>query len=731
MRDFMVKLARFLGRRRRWVLAGWAVVLVLALPLASQQTDHLTGGGFDVPGSQSKAVSDALQADFADKTGGITVALEAQPGAGAAARAAAVARVRRAVDGLDEVTLPAAVAERAEFALQRKGIALLPLDSAQSADRQTDSAKTLRDDLNPGAAKGGVTTYLAGQPTVWAGMQELSKKDLAKAEAGGFPIVAIILLIVFGSLAAAVLPLALGFVSVIVTGALIYFVSLQMETSVFVTNMASMIGIGVAIDYSLFILARYREERAAGREPDDARAEALATSGLAVTFSGLAVIVSLAGLWMVHNQALRSMALGAMVVVAVSILTATTLLPVLIAMLGDRVLPGGVVAKMLGVIRRRGRPDREAFWVRWTRSVMARPWVAVIGTSAVLLFLAIPLLSIDTGTEALGQFPKGSDVRVGNELVSKQVGGGADPVQVVADFGAGAISPAGRAATVGFARTLAGTPGVSAVAPPDYAHGSALIQLTPATPSESDATRALVSRLRDSVVPAAPLSRLARVDVGGETARSSDARAQISDSMWKIVASVLALSFLVLMVMLRSLVIPLKAVTMNLLSIGAAFGVLVAIFQWGWFDSLLGFESQGALDTINVPLIFAIVFGLSMDYEVFLMSRIRERYMEHGENERAVAEGLASSARTISSAALIMASVFGVFVLTGVPSIKELGLGCAVAIALDATLVRLILVPAAMKLMGNWNWWMPSWLDRALPDLSFEGGAEEPEPAKA
>jgi uncharacterized membrane protein YdfJ with MMPL/SSD domain len=753
MRDFMVKLARFLTRRRRWVLAGWIAVLALALPIASHQTDRLTGGGFDVPGSQSKAVSDALQESFASKTGGIVVALRAKAGASRANRAAAVARVRRAVTGLDEVTLPAATARRAEVALRRTGTALLPLDSEQSADRQTDSAGTLREELDPGTAQAGVTTYLAGQPTVWAGMQELSKKDLAKAEAGGFPIVAIILLVVFGSLAAAVLPLALGFVSVIVTGALIYFISLQMETSVFVTNMASMIGIGVAIDYSLFILARYREERGRGREPDDARAEALATSGLAVTFSGLAVIVSLAGLWMVHNQALRSMALGAMVVVAVSILTATTLLPVLIATLGDRVLPGGVVAKVLAWVRRpfqggaaapgRGSEGQSIsvssgpsesrgggglFWVRWTRSVMARPWVAVIGTSAVLLTLAIPLLSIETGTEALAQFPKSSDVRAGNELVSKQVGGGTDPIQVVAGFGSDSVDATGRAAVSGLAHSLAKTPGVSAVAPPHYAGGRVLIQATPSTPSESDATRALVDRLRDTVVPAAPLSRLAQVDVGGETARSSDARAQISDSMWKIVAFVLALSFLVLMVMLRSLVLPLKAVLMNLLSIGAAFGVLVAVFQWGWFDSLLGFESQGALDTINVPLIFAIVFGLSMDYEVFLMSRIRERYMVHGDNERAVAEGLASSARTISSAALIMASVFAVFVLTGVPSIKELGMGCAVAIALDATLVRLILVPAAMKLFGDWNWWMPSWLDRALPDLSFEGSSREPEP---
>jgi RND superfamily putative drug exporter len=732
MREFMVRLAGFLGRRRRWVVFAWVAVLALAWPVAMHQTDHLTGGGFDVPGSESKAVSDSLENDFGTKAGSIAVLLRAEQGAGRVARTAAVNRVRRAVAKLDEVTLPPATARRAEISLQQKGTAMLPLHSEQSSDRQIDSAATLREDLDPGTATAGVTTYLAGQPTIWAGMQELSKKDLAKAEGGGFPIVAIILLVVFGSLAAAALPLVLGFVSVIVTGALIYFLSLQMETSVFVTNMASMIGIGVAIDYSLFILARYREERAAGREPEAARAQALSTSGLAVAFSGLAVIVSLAGLWMVDNQALRSMALGAMTVVAVSILTAVTLLPALIAMLGDRVLPGGIVAKVLGVFRRRGeRPDREAFWVRWTARVMAHPWRAVIGVSAVLLTLAIPLLSIETGTQALKQFPADSDVRVGNELASEQLGGGTDPVQMVATFGGSSLNRADRAAVASFARTVEATPGVSAVAPPTFAGSEVLIQATPSAPSESDATIALVSRLNDSVVPSTELSRIATVDVGGETARSQDARTQISGSMWKIVLFVLALSYLVLMVMLRSLLLPLKAVLMNLLSIGAAFGVLVAVFQWGWFSSLLGFESQGALDTINVPLIFAIVFGLSMDYEVFLMSRIREHYLEHGDNERAVAEGLSTSARTISSAALIMTAVFSVFVLTGVPSIKELGLGCAVAIALDATLVRLILVPAAMKLLGSWNWWMPSWLDRALPDLSFEHGTPDPEPAEA
>jgi len=739
MKDVMNRLAQFLGRRRRWVVAAWVLIVLLALPFASKQTEHLTGGGFDVPGSQSMKVSEAVQEDFGSQANGIGVVLKAALGATAAERDAAVARVREEVASLDDVVLPPPAAAQARRQLQSTDVVLVPLRSDLSSDELIDPAKTLREDLNPGDATAGVTPYLVGQPTIWAGMQEISKEDLAKAESSGFPIVALILLVVFGSLAAAALPLALGFVSVLVTGALIYFISLQMNMSVFVTNMASMIGIGVAVDYSLFILARYREEREAGREKGDARARALSTSGLAVTFSGLAVIISLGGLWMVDNQALRSMALGAMTVVGVSILTATTLLPALIAMLGDRVLPGGVVGRVEAFFRRRFYRRRSAeqqaaehnrFWRAWTARVMAHPWTAVIGVSAVLLFLASPLLSMQTGTEALSQFPKDSDVRVGSELASDQLGGGTDPIQVVAAFD-GAPGAAGKAAVADFRRELATTPGVAAVGAPAFAGDQVMLQATPQAGSESDSAMALVERLRDTVVPASALAQRAEVNVGGETARSHDVRDQIGGAMWKIVLFVLALSFVVLMVMLRSLLLPLKAVLMNLLSISAAFGILVAIFQWGWLDGFLGFESQGAIDTINVPLIFAVVFGLSMDYEVFLMSRIRERYMAHGDNERAVAEGLSSSARTISSAALIMSSVFFVFVLTGVPSIKEMGLGSAIAIALDATLVRLILVPAAMKLMGRWNWWMPSWLDRALPDLSFEHGSEEPEPAKA
>ena len=574
---------------------------------------------------------------------------------------------------------------------------MLPLRTNLNADDQIDAAVDLRSDLEPGTAQDGVTTYLAGQPTIWAGFQELSKEDLAEAEMSGFPIVAIILLVVFGSLAAAALPLALGFVSVIVTGALIYFISLQMSTSVFVTNMASMIGIGVAIDYSLFILARYREERRAGRGDEEALAQALSTSGLAVTFSGLAVIVSLAGLWMVDNQALRSMALGAMTVVAVSILTATTLLPTLISFLGDRVMPGGVVAAGLRFIKRPFRQIRrllcplgpeetemdwpslprpgaagrtwgsrsrnEGFWVRWTRNVMAHPWVAVVGVTSVLL-AARGAAALDPDRHRGDRTVPEGQRRPGRQR-TRLPRSAAAPIRSRSSPASKGLRIARRSppSTAASSRR----PGVSSVSPPAFAGESVLFEATSGAQSESDAARALVGRLRDTVVPSTALAQVATVDVGGETARSDDVRAQISGSMWKIVLFVLSLSFLVLMVMLRSLLLPLKAVLMNLLSIGAAFGILVAIFQWGWFDGLLGFESQGALDTINVPLIFAIVFGLSMDYEVFLMSRIRERYMQHHDNERAVAEGLSTSARTISSAALIMTSVFAVFVLTGVP----------------------------------------------------------------
>jgi RND superfamily putative drug exporter len=731
----MVRLSGVVARRRWIVIGVWGVLLVAAVPLAMRQTDNLTGGGFDVPGSDSKEVSTALAEDYpAQQNGAVTVVLQAEPDATPAQLDAATDRVDAAVADVPEFTLGANALSKAEAQLERGGVAVIPLHSDLEPGRQNDPARDLRDDLNPGETVDGVTPYLAGQPAAWAGLQELSQEDLEQAERTGFPIVAIILLAVFGSMAAASLPLILGFASVLLTGAVIYLLSQQIEMSVFVTNMASMIGIGVAVDYSLFILARFREEVRSGHSASDARGRALATSGLAVTFSGIAVVISLAGLWVVHNQTLRSMALGAMIVVAFSVLAAVVLLPALIRTLGHRVEAGGrvwsamLLARRVTVGRRRrpgsSRAGASGFWDRWTTRVMRRPVLSVVAVAAVLLALALPVLSMKTGTGALDQFPDDHDVVVGAELASEATGGATNPVEILASFNAGALSDrANRAATDELIGDLRRDPEIARVEAPEASADNALITAISKSPSDSDASYSLVNRLRDRTVPQSALAERADVSVGGETARIVDVRDQIDGSMWKIILFVLAFSYLVLLLMLRSVLLPLKAILMNLLSIGAAYGVLVIVFQWGWLDGFLGFQSSGAIDTLTPPLVLAVVFGLSMDYEVFLLSRIRERYDAHGDNRRAVAEGLASSARTISSAALIMTSVFAVFVLTGVPSIKEIGLGNAVAIALDATLVRLILVPAAMQLMGRWNWWLPGWLDRVLPDLNVERGS--------
>ena len=555
----------------------------------------------------------------------------------------------------------------------------------------------------------GVATHLVGQGALWAAMQDLSKEDLAKAESAGFPVVLLILLAVFGSLAAAMLPLALGIGSVLVTGALIFGLSQAMEMSVFVTNMASMIGIGVAVDYSLFVVARYREEVAAGRSLEDARAVAMATSGLAVLFSGLTVIISLAGLWMLDNTAIRSMALGAMLVVAVAMLAATTLLPALIALLGRRAHARSRVFSVTGLLLRRRRrgaasPPPRGFWQRWTDAVTRRPAVAALGAAAVLLALAAPVIGMETKNGALDQFPADHEVVRGFEAASRVAGAGsASPVQVVAQARDGAAAGAAGERLRAAVADDPGVAGVAGIAPSRDGRSVLLLATTKADP-ESAAAKATVDRLRGALPAAA--GRGVQVDVGGVTASQRDLDDLVSGGMWKILLFLLGLSYIVLLVLLRSVVLPAKAVLMNLLSVGAAFGVLTLVF--------------GEVDTLTPPLVLAVVFGLSMDYEVFLLTRIRERYEATGDTRRAVAEGLAASARTITSAALIMVAVFAVFVLTGVPSIQQIGLGTAVAIALDATLVRLILVPATMELLGRWNWYLPRPLARLLPRADFE-----------
>ena len=689
----MLRLDRLLRRRRRLVLIGWVVILLAALPFAARQSEDLSSGGFGVPGSASAAVDEALTGFPGVPRAQLAAVLMPEPGATPAQLRAAVARVGDGVAPVEGVALPAATRAEADRRAAAGGTVVVPLRVAVDEDAATDLAVDLRENLGAGdGARDGVTTSLVGQGALWAAMQELSKEDLAKAETAGFPLVLIILLLVFGSLAAAALPLALGFVAVLVTGALIYVLSQSMEMSVFVTNMASMIGIGVAVDYSLFIVARYREEVAGGRSQEEARGVALATSGLAVLFSGLTVIVSLAGLWMVDNTAIRSMALGAILVVAVAMLAAVTLLPALISLLGDRVV------RRSRLLRGRGG---GTFWQGWTDGVMKRPVLAASVVTAVLLALAAPVLGLGTTTGALDQFGGDHEIRAGVAAAAKVAGPGASaPVEVVV-AGPGAAQAGARVRAA-----AAADPGIArAAAPvPSRDGGAVLVSAQPRAEGETAAAKATVDRLRTSLPAAA--GEGVRVDVGGVTASQSDIEQLISGSMWKILLFLLGLSYVVLLVLLRSVVLPLKAVLMNLLSVGAAFGVLTLVY--------------GEVDILTPPLVLAVVFGLSMDYEVFLLSRIRERYQATGDTRTAVAEGLAASARTITSAAAIMVAVFAVFIAVGVPSIQQIGLGTAVAIAIDATLVRLILVPATMELLGDWNWYLPRPLARVLPRAEVE-----------
>jgi len=737
----MDRLAGFLERRRWLVLVAWLLILLAALPFAAQQTEHLTSGGFEVPGSQSQVVVENITRFEGAQRDNLAVVLARRPDATAADVRREVDRVERIADRLPhaEVTPRAAAAAKRDAA--GASITVVPLVVDGDRDETADLAVDFRDELGT-QARGGVEPHLVGQQALWAGMQDLTKEDLESAEKIGFPIVLLILLAVFGSLAAAALPLALGFASVAITGAAVYFLSQATPMSVFVTNIASMIGIGVAVDYSLFVLARYREEIRAGAGREDARRVALRTSGLAVTFSGITVMLSLAGLYLVDSTTIRSMAMGAIIVVAVSILAAVTFLPVLMSVLGRRAYARGRIAVVAGLLvrmarTRRRRPGSTAeanrmagFWERWTNAVTRRPWVSALAAGAVLLVLAIPALSLAFGNGALRQFPEGHETRVGAELAAQKGGPGATgPTQVIAELRSGrATDSANREALGSYASELRRDPDVAQVSRPQPSLDgrAALITVAPRHDPESPRAEALVERLR---ADSGALEGVADVRVGGATAFNTDFIELVSGSMWKILLFVLVFSYLVLFLLLRSVLLPLKAVVMNLLSVAAAYGVLVMVFQYGWFDSLLGFESLGYVNAMTPPFLLAIVFGLSMDYEVFLLSRIRERYDATGDTKASVAQGLRATAGTISSAALIMVAVFAVFAGTGTPSIKEIGVGMSVAIALDATLVRLILVPATMEIMGRWNWWLPPRLDRVLPHAGFESGGRSAEPA--
>ncbi len=710
-------------RRFRWaVFVVWLLLLVPAVYLAMTQSGHLTGGGFEVAGSQSLYVQEELEGQFPDQ-GASPLALVAAPRADAsyADMDAAVAHLERLAGEVPSVKV-VPNPQQPPPQPDRPYVVTLQLDFNNTG--AVDVAKQLRQkvgihDDQPGEVAGGkVKLYVIGQGALGAAATSATKHDIAQAEQWNLPIVLIVLLAVFGSLAAAAMPLVLGICTVAVTMGLVYLLSMYTTMSVFVTSTVSMFGIALAIDYSLFILMRFREELRAGREPEQAADAAMATSGLAVVLSGLTVIASVTGIYLINTPVLVSMATGAILAVAVAVLTSTTLTPAVLATFGR------AAAKRSWLLHWSRRPEttQSRFWTRWTGWVMRRPWLSALGATVLLLALAAPAFSMVLGNSMQRQFDPTHEIRGGVNAAADALGPGAlGPVRVLVTFpdGNSASAPAKEPLLQQVQQRMAQAPNVVTVQPAVFGNDyrSALVSAVLSVDPEDMAARQSVDWMRAQLPPV--VGGDAKISVGGPTALIKDFDDRVSKTQPAVFGFVALIAFLMLLVSIRSVFLAFKGVVMTVLSVAAAYGSLVVVFQWGWLADL-GFRPIASLDSTIPPLVLAMTFGLSMDYEIFLLTRIRERFLQTNNTRDAVAYGVSTSARTITSAALIMIAVFIGFAFAGMPLVAQLGVACAVAIAVDATVVRLILVPALMAMFDEWNWWLPRWLDRILPSVDFE-----------
>ncbi len=552
---------------------------------------------------------------------------------------------------------------------------------------------------------------------------EISEEDLQKGEGIGIPIAFIILIIVFGAIVAAFVPIVLALVAIFVAIGMAAFVGNFYDLSFLVTNMITLIGLAVGIDYSLFIIERYREERRHGRAKLDAIEEAGGTASKAVLFSGLTVVFALCGLFIMPNSIFRSLGLGAVLVVIVAIIAVMTLVPAIISLLGDRLdWPRRFTyddEAVAAAYRRDAELIHSGFWGRVSRAVMNHPWPFVIGAGGLLILLAIPYFSMEKGFEGFATLPD-SDVKAAFLILDEKFAAGRlSPVDVVVD---GQNTEEVNAAIDSLVASMTPENGFAEVGETvwspnnDLAHIQAYFE---AEPNSDEAYEAL-DVLRNELIPAAFEGVDASVYVTGDTAFNQDFFDLTDERTPWVFAFVLGLSFILLMLAFRSIVIPVKAIIMNLLSVGAAYGLLVLVFQEGHGADFFGFTQVPSIEAWLPLFLFCILFGLSMDYQVFLISRIREQYDKTKNNTAAVASGLQLTARLITGAAAIMVVVFAGFAAGQLSSLQQMGFGLAVAIAIDATIVRSILVPATMRLLGDWNWYLPSWL-QWLPDLRIEG----------
>jgi RND superfamily putative drug exporter len=710
------RLAAWCYRRRRTVVVAWIVAFVAVSVLGSRAGSTFSQG-FSLSNTESERAAQLLESRFPARAGDEGQIVFAHAGGVDApavrdrmerlfAEVATVPHVTSVVgpygaDGAQQIS-------RAGGSAGDIAYATIQFDRRASKipDSTLNDIRHLADQVDGNV----VQVALGGRMFQHMGA-------LGPAELIGILAAIVILLVAFGSLLAMGLPILIALFGIGIGLGFVQLLSHLIATPDFAIQLASMIGIGVGIDYALFIVTRYRQGLEEGFEPEHAVVRAIDTSGRAVVFAGCTVVISILGLFLMGVDFVNGMALGTSITVAIVMLASITLLPALLGFAGRAI-------NRLSVRRPRRRKQRErTVWFRWSRVVQRRPWPAFVGGLIFLLVLAIPMLSMRLAFPDAGGNPSSDTTRRAYDLVSEGFGAGFNgPLVLAAEYPKGADTSALEV----LATRLRRTPDVAAVVGPipSPSGDAAVIRVIPSSSPQSVATTDLVGALRADVIPAALRGSEVQVHVGGLTASSIDVSNRLSSRLPLFIGTVLFLSFLLLMAVFRSLLVPLKAVIMNLLSIGAAYGVVVAIFEWGWFGGVLGVDKTGPIAPFVPMMMFAILFGLSMDYEVFLLSRIREEYDRTGHNALAVADGLASTARVITAAALIMVTVFASFVLGDSTMIKLFGLGLATAILVDATVVRMVLVPATMELLGDRNWWFPRWLDRIIPRLHVEAGPD-------
>lgn len=617
---------------------------------------------------------------------------------------------------------------------------IIPVVLAGDADQAMANVGRVIEAVRAADGKDGFQVVVAGAASIGEDFMAIAEQDALTGETVGVGVALAILVLVFGALVAASVPVVLAAVSVVVALGLTALLGQAWELTFSVTNIITMMGLAVGIDYSLFIVSRFREERRRGRDKLEAVARAQATAGRAVLFSGLTVIVALLGLIIMPSTVFRSISAGAIFVVGVAVIAALSLLPALLGLLGDRVDSLRPSRLLLGRLRRAGRPapgqdssvggsvgesaarsaGRLGFWDRLTHGVMARPIVSLVAATLPLLLACSFYFDLQPGAAGVSTLPEGAETKAAFRMLEEDFASGlVYPVEVVID--GRAEDPQVAAAVEQLqARVAADTDYAGpARAEVNEAGDLTLLSYALAIDPNGKAAENSVRRLRGEHIRAAFGGVPAEVLVTGVTALNVDFFAQVERYTPWVFGFVLCLSFLLLTMVFRSLVVPLKAIVMNLLSVGAAYGLIVLVFQKGVGADLLGLQQTPAIEAWLPLFLFAILFGLSMDYHVLLLSRIRERYDETGDNTESVAFGLRSTAGLITGAALIMVAVFGGFAAGDLVMFQQLGFGLAVAVFLDATVVRSILVPAAMKLLGAGNWWLPGPL-RWLPDLRVE-----------